>query len=74
MSMKFILYFHEKGMLKRAKLCEKFQKQKLERDVVAYLEAGKILRSTEIKFEIAGNELNLLLKNNIRHVKRHSCE
>ena len=39
------------------------------------LVAGKILRSTEIiKFEIAESELILLLKNNIMHVEKHSCE
>ena len=74
MPTKSLLYFHEKEMLKREKLCEKFSKWKLERNAVTYLVAGKILRSTEIKFEVAESELSLLLKNNIMHVEKHSCE
>ena len=46
----------------------------LERKLVAYLVAGKILRSTEIKFEVAESELSLLLKNNIMHVEKQRCE
>ena len=49
-------------MLKRGRLCEKFLKRKLEPNIVAYLIAGKILRSTEIKFEIAESKSSLLLK------------
>ena len=41
---------------------------------MAYLVAGKIVRSTEIKFEVAESELSLLLKNNVMHVEKHSCE
>ena len=74
MSTKILLYFHEKEMLKRGRLCKKFWKWKLERNVVAYLVAGKILRSTEIKFEVAESELSLLLKNNIMLIEKHSCE
>ena len=69
MSKKFLLYFHEKEMLKRGRICEKFSKRNLERNVVAYLVAAKIQRSTEIKFEVAESELSLLLKSNIMHVK-----
>ena len=36
---------------------------------MVYLIAGKILRSTEIKIEVAESELSLLLKNNIMHVR-----
>ena len=61
-------------MLKRGRLRETFKKRKLERNVVAYLIAGKILGSTEIMFEIAESELSLLLKNYIMHVEKHSCE
>ena len=61
-------------MLKRGRLCEKFLKRKLERNIVAYLIAGKILRSAEIKFEIAESKSSLLLKNNIMHIEKHSCE
>ena len=39
---------------------------------MAYLVATNILSSTEIKFEAAGSELRLLLKNNIIHVEKHS--
>ena len=56
-------------MLKWGSLCER-----LERNVVAYLMAGKMSRSTEIKFEVAESKLSLLLKNNIMHVEKHSCE
>ena len=41
---------------------------------MAYLVAGKILTSTEIKFEAAESKLSLLLKNNIMYVEKHSCE
>ena len=73
MSTKSLLHFHEKEMLKRGRICEKFSKRKLERNVVTYLIAGKILRSTEIKFEMTESELSLLLKNNVMHVE-NSCE
>ena len=36
---------------------------------MVYLIAGKILRSTEIKIEVAESELSLLLKNNIMLVR-----
>ena len=36
--------------------------------------AGKILRSTEIKFEVTEGKLSLLLKHNIMHMEKHSCE
>ena len=58
-------------MLKGVRLCKKFQKRKLERNVMAYLVAGKILRGTEIKFEITVSELSLLLKNNIMQCYYH---
>ena len=48
--------------------------KKLEHKVVASLVAGKILRSTEIKFEVTESKLNLLLKHSIMHVEKHSCE
>ena len=41
---------------------------------MAYLAAGKILRSAETKFEVVENKLSLLLKNKIMHVKKYSCE
>ena len=41
---------------------------------MAYLVADKILRSTKIKFEVAQSELRLLLKSNIMHFEKHSCE
>ena len=47
---------------------------KVERKVVAWLVAAKILRSTEIKFEVTQSKLSLLLKHNIMHVEKHSCE
>ena len=65
MSTKFLLYCHEKEVLKWGRLCEKFRKRKLECNVVAYLVASKILRSTEIKFEVAEGDLGLFLKKNI---------
>ena len=46
-----------------------FKKQKLECKVVTDLVAG-----TEIKFEVAENELSLLMKNNIIYVEKYSCE
>ena len=57
-------------MLKRGRICEKFLKRKLERKVVAELVAGKILRSTEIKFEVTEIKLSLLLKHNIMYVQK----
>ena len=47
---------------------------KLERNVVGDLKAGKMLRSTEIKFEVAESKLSLLLKNNIMHVEKYNYE
>ena len=41
---------------------------------MAYLVAGKIASNTEIKFEVAESDLDLLLKNNAMHVEKHSCE
>ena len=41
---------------------------------MAYLVAGKILRSTEIKLEAAKSELRLLVKNNIMYNEKHSRE
>ena len=41
---------------------------------MAYLVAGKILRSTEIKSKLGQNESSLLLKNNVMYVEKHSCE
>ena len=41
---------------------------------MAYLVAGKILRSTEIKLEVTENKLSLLLKHSIIHVEKQSCE
>ena len=38
------------------------------------LVVGKMLRSTEIKFEVTESKLSLLLKHNIIHVEKHSCE
>ena len=57
-------------MLRWGRIREKLLKQKLERKVVA----PKILRSTEIKFEVTESKLSLLLKLNIMHVEKHSCE
>ena len=37
---------------------------------MAFLVAGKVLKSTEITFEEAECELSLLLKNNIMHVEK----
>ena len=37
---------------------------------MVYLVAGKVLKSTEIKFEEAEGELSLLLKNNIMYVEK----
>ena len=48
-------------------------KRKAECKVVAQL-AGKILRSTEVKFEVTESKLSLLLKHNGMHVEKHSCE
>ena len=45
-------------MLKWGRICEKFLKRKLERKLVALLVAGKILRSTEIKFEVTESKLS----------------
>ena len=56
-------------MLKRGRICEKFECK-----VVAQLVAGKILRSTEIKFEVTESKLSLLLKHSIMHVQKYSCE
>ena len=47
---------------------------KLEPNVVGDLKAGKILRSTEIKFEVAESKLSLLLNNNIMHVEKYNYE
>ena len=41
---------------------------------MAYLAAGEILRSTDIKFEVTEHELSLLLRNNTMYVKKYSCE
>ena len=41
---------------------------------MASLVAGKILRSTEMKFEVTESKLSLLLKHSIMHVEKHSCE
>ena len=68
------MYFYEKELIKRGRLREKFSKRKLERNVVTYLVAGKILRSTGIKFQVAESELSLLMKNNVMHVEKYSCE
>ena len=45
-------------MLKWGRICEKFLKRKLERKLVALLVAGKIVRSTEIKFEVTESKLS----------------
>ena len=47
---------------------------KLEPNVVGDLKPGKILRSTEIKFEVAESKLSLLLNNNIMHVEKYNYE
>ena len=41
---------------------------------MTYLIAGKILRSTEIWSEETESKLSLLLKNNMMHVVKFSCE
>ena len=61
-------------MIKRGRLCETFYKRKLECKVEAYLVAGKISRRTEMKFEVADSKLSLLLKNEIMHIEKYSCE
>ena len=61
-------------MLKRGRICKKFLKPKLEPKVVAKLVAGKILKSTEVKFEATENKLSLLLKHNITYVEKHICK
>ena len=66
------LYFHDEEILKQGRLCQKFWKLKLERNVVGYLVDGKILRKVVIKFEVAENKLSLLIKNNIMCVKKYS--
>ena len=38
------------------------------------LVAGKILRSTEVKSEVTESRLSLLLKHNVMHIEKHSCE
>ena len=70
MSMEFSLQFHEKEMLKRGRICEKFLKQKIEHKVVAYLVAGKIIKNIEIKPEVTESKLSLLLKHNIMYVEK----
>ena len=61
-------------MLKRGRICEKFQKRKLECKVVAQLVADKILRITELTCEVTEGKLSLLLKHNVMHVNKHNCE
>ena len=51
----------------------KVLKTKAERKVVPQL-AGEILRSTEVKFEVTESKLRLLMKHNVMHVEKHSCE
>ena len=53
---------------------KKVLKRKLERKLVAELVARKILASTETKLEVTESKLSLLLKHNIMHVHKHSCE
>ena len=36
---------------------------------MAYLVVGKILRSTELNFELAESELSLFMKNNVMYVE-----
>ena len=38
------------------------EKRKLECKVEAYLVAGKILRSTEMKFEVAGSKIKFIIE------------
>ena len=45
-------------MLKQGTICEKLLKRQVERKVVASLVAGKLLRSTEIKFEVTESKLS----------------
>ena len=45
------------------------QTQVLGYTTVTYLVAG-----TEIKFEVTENALSLLMKNNIMHVEKYSCQ
>ena len=54
--MKSLFYYHEKEMLKKGKLCEKFSKRKLERSWQD---------SIVIKFEVPESKLGLLTTNNI---------
>ena len=70
--MEFLLYFHEKEMLKQKRLCEKFYRQKIDRNVVAYLVAAMILRSTVIKLEVLESNLRLLMKSNILKAGNYS--
>ena len=51
----------------------KVLKTKAERKVVPQL-AGKILRSTEVKFEGTESKLRLSLKHNVMHAEKNSCE
>ena len=51
----------------------KVLKTKAERKVEPQL-AGEILRSTEVKFEVTESKLRLLMKHNVMHVEKHSCE
>ena len=74
MSKEFLLKFREKERLKRGRICEKLIKRNLECKLVASLVVGKILRSTEIKFEVIERKLSLLLKDDLMHVEKHSCE
>ena len=74
MSKEFLLKFREKERLKRGRICKKLIKRNLECKLVASLVVGKILRSTEIKFEVIERKLSLLLKDDLMHVEKHSCE
>ena len=72
MSTEFLFKFHEIEMLKQGRIYEKFLKRKLELKLVAQLVVGKILKSTEIKFEVTEGKLILLLKHKIMCVEKHS--
>ena len=62
-------------MLKRGRLFKRVSRRKLERHVNAHLVAHKISNEDgAIKFEVAESGLSLLMRNNIMHVEKYSCE
>ena len=67
------MYFYQKD-LKTWETTWKVLKRKFERDIVAYLVAGKISRNIVIKFEVAESKLSLLIKSNAMHVEEYNCE